>query len=59
MNKIEKAISDCKLKLENLRRERVIIISQIEVLEDELANLQAIQRNNGIPNDTQHKPVNS
>lgn len=49
MNKIEKAIRDCKLKIDLLKKEKLIIMSQIDVLEDQLSNLEAIERNTGIP----------
>lgn len=58
MNKIEKAISDCKLKIDNLKREKLIIISQLDIMQDELANLEAIKSLNSIPHDDQQKPVN-
>ena len=58
MNKIEKAISDCKQHIKNLETERMILIAEIDAYKKQLDNLEAIERNKAIPYDDQHKPVN-
>lgn len=49
MNKIEKAIADCQLKIEGLTTERIIILAQLNILQDQLENLKSIEKNKAIP----------
>lgn len=49
MNKIERAIADTKLHIDNLRRDRMILIAEIEAFEKQLSALESIERNKSIP----------
>jgi hypothetical protein len=49
MNKIERAIADTKLHIDNLRRDRMILIAEIEAFEKQLSALESIERNKLIP----------
>lgn len=55
MNKIERAICDIKLKLEDLRRERIILIAEINIIESVIENLERIEKNNSIPYEKMEK----
>jgi regulator of replication initiation timing len=59
MNKIQRAISDCKQHIKNLETERMILMAEMDAYKKQLDNLEAIERNKGIPHDDCHKPVNS
>jgi hypothetical protein len=49
MNKIERAIADTKLHIDNLRKDRMILIAEIEAFEKQLSALESIERNKSIP----------
>jgi len=49
MNKIERAIYDIKLHIENLRKDRMILIAEINAYEKQLEVLESIERNKSIP----------
>lgn len=59
MNKIERAIYDTKLHLDNLKQSRMIIIAEIQAYEKQLDALEAINNNKSIPHiesDQKDKP---
>jgi hypothetical protein len=49
MNKIERAIYDTKLHIESLRKDRMILIAEINAYEKQLEVLESIERNKSIP----------
>jgi chemotaxis regulatin CheY-phosphate phosphatase CheZ len=49
MNKIERAISDLKLHLGNLKMDKVILNFEISAFEKQLEALESIERNKSIP----------
>lgn len=49
MNKIERAIYDTKLHLDNLKQDRMIIMAEIQAYEKQLDTLNAINNNKSIP----------
>jgi hypothetical protein len=49
MNKIERAISDIKLHLGNLKMDKVILNAEISAFEKQLEALESIERNKSIP----------
>ena len=49
MNKIERAIYDTKLRLEDLKRRRMLLIAEINSFEEHLETLEIIERNKSIP----------
>ena len=49
MNKIERAISDIKSRLEDRKLKNMCLAREVSVLEDVLETLENIQRNNSIP----------
>jgi hypothetical protein len=49
MNKIQKAISDCKLQLDKKKKEKLILYSQIDILEQMLYFLEGIEVNEDFP----------
>ena len=49
MNKIERAIADCKEHIKNLEVEKMILNAEITAFKKQLDNLEAIERNKGIP----------
>lgn len=49
MNKIERAIYDIKLHIESLRKDRMILIAEINAYEKQLEVLESIERNKSIP----------
>jgi hypothetical protein len=49
MNKIERAIYDTKLRLEDLKRRRMLLIAEINSFEEHLETLETINRNKSIP----------
>lgn len=51
MNKIETAIADTELRLDNLYKDQLIIRAQINTLEEQLKMLKLVKHNNSIPND--------
>jgi hypothetical protein len=57
MNKIEEAISDCKLNLENLYRERIILLAKIKTYQDSLATLEKALKlkDDSIPNEEKRR----
>lgn len=50
MNKIERAIFDCKEHLKNLEKERMILIAEMDAYKKQLDNLERIKENKNIPN---------
>jgi len=56
MNKIERAISDCQLKIEEFNREIEIMKSKKELPIDMLINLESINESKDIPNETPLAP---
>ena len=57
MNKIERAIYDTKLHLDNLKQDRMIIMAEIQAYEKQLDALNAINNNKSIPHIESDKPV--
>jgi len=57
MNKIERAIYDTKLHLDNLKQDRMIIMAEIQAYEKQLDTLNAINNNKSIPHIESDKPV--
>jgi hypothetical protein len=55
MNKIEKAIYDTKLRLEDLKRQRMILMAEINAYDDHLKTLESIEKNKSIPNEENEK----
>jgi len=49
LNKIERAIADCKEHIKNLEIEKMILSAEITAFKKQLDNLEAIERNKGIP----------
>jgi hypothetical protein len=49
MNKIERAIYDTKLHIDNFEREKLIIDSKIQAFKDMLKTLEAIESSKDIP----------
>jgi hypothetical protein len=49
MNKIERAIYDTKLRLEDLKRRRMLLIAEINSFEEHLQTLESIERDKSIP----------
>jgi hypothetical protein len=61
MNKIERAIADCKEQIKNLETEKTLIYAEINALRKQLDNLEAIERNDSIPHfekKTEFSPFN-
>lgn len=50
MNKIERAIYDVKLYIENKQRQLEILRAELSILQDELKTLEEIQIDDSIPN---------
>lgn len=57
MNKIERAIYDTKLHLDNLRKDRMILMAEISAYEKQLDALEAINSNKSIPHIEIDKPI--
>lgn len=58
MNKIQRAISDCKQHIKNLETEKTLIYAELNAFRKQLDNLEAIERNKSIPHDdTMNKPI--
>lgn len=57
MNKIERAIYDCKLHVDNLKRDRITLIAEINLAEKILESLELIERDKSIPNETIKKSI--
>lgn len=49
MNKIERAIHDIKLHLDNLKKDKLILIAEIGAFQNQLDALENIERNKSIP----------
>lgn len=49
MNKIERAISDIKMHLSNLQKDKIILNAEISAFQSQLDALEAIERNHSIP----------
>lgn len=58
MNKIERAIADCKEHIKTLENERMILMAELDAYKKQLNNLERIEGNKNIPYDSQHKPIN-
>lgn len=59
MNKIERAIYDVKLHLDNLKQERMILIAEINAYEKQLKTLELINENKSIPHFEDKKEGNN
>ena len=51
MNKIERAIADCKQHIKHLENEKTLIYAELNAYRKQLDNLEAIERNKSIPHD--------
>ena len=49
MNKIERAIADCKWLIKSLESDRMIIMAKLEAYKEQLDNLESIESNKNIP----------
>ena len=49
MNKIERAIADCKAHIKHLETEKTLIYAELNAYKKQLDNLEAIERNKSIP----------
>ena len=49
MNKIERAIADCKEHIKNLQTEKMILDAELNVYKKQLDNLERIESNKHIP----------
>jgi hypothetical protein len=49
MNKIERAIYDTKLHLNNLKQDKIILQAEISAFQKQLESLESIERNKSIP----------
>ena len=54
MNKIEAAIKDCKLHLQNLYQDRMVLFAKIEAYQEIQKSLEAILKDENIPNEIQN-----
>ena len=59
MNKIERAIYDTKLRLEDLKRQRMILIAEINAYQEHLETLEVIEKNKSIPYEENEKKIGS
>ncbi len=57
MNKIERAIYDTKLRLDELRRQRTTLMAEINAYEEHIRTLESINNNKSIPHHEMDKPV--
>lgn len=55
MNKIDRAIADCKLLIKSLESDRMIIMAKLEAYKEQLKILESIESNKSIP----HQEVKS
>ena len=55
MNKIERAIYDCKLYIEELEREKLIVSAELNTYRKQLGLLEAIKNDKSIPDCTMPK----
>lgn len=55
MNKIERAIYDTKLRLEDLKRQRMILIAEINAYQEQIETLEVIKNNKSIPYEESEK----
>jgi hypothetical protein len=55
MNKIERAIYDVELHIENKEREILISKSELNILVQQLKTLKNIQSDDSVPNDNANK----
>lgn len=51
MNKIERAIADCKTHIKHLETEKTLIYVELNAYKKQLDNLEAIERNKSIPHE--------
>ena len=58
MNKIERAIADCKWLIKSLESDRMIIMAKLEAYKEQLDNLESIESNKNIPHQ-EVKPLNN
>ena len=52
MNKIERAIADCKEHIKTLENERMILMAELDAYKKQLNNLERIESNKNIPYDS-------
>jgi hypothetical protein len=57
MNKIERAIYDCKLHIGSLEKDRLILTAELSAFKKQLEALEAINNNKSIPHHEMDKPV--
>lgn len=57
MNKIERAIYDAKLHLENLKQDRIILNAEIGAFQKQLESLECIEKNKTIPHEENNTPI--
>jgi hypothetical protein len=55
MNKIERAIYDCKLNIVEIQRQKSMLIARENSYNEMLKNLEGIQNDKSIPNKTIEK----
>ena len=55
MNKIERAIYDCKQRLAKLEFDRLVLIKEIEIMTNLLYSLEEIEMNKSIPHNKEDK----
>jgi len=55
MNKIERAIYDCKQRIAKLEFDRLLIIKEIDIMTNQLYSLEGIERDKSIPHKKEDK----
>lgn len=55
MNKIERAIADCKAHIKHLETEKTLIYAELNANKKQLDNLEDIERNKSIPHQVSDK----
>ena len=55
MNKIERAIADCKAPIKHLKTEKTLIYAELNAYKKQLDNLEDIERNKSIPHQVSDK----
>ena len=55
MNKIERAIADCKQHIKNIENGKMILMAELDAYKKNLDNLEAIERNKSIPHQINDK----
>ena len=59
MNKIERAIADCKEHIKNLQSEKLILEAELTAFKNQLDNLERIESNKNIPHHESLKTPNN